>query len=238
MRYKVHAPGGAGPDAVPRTPKKMVWEIISWNARNFSAETAAHMESWIHERTSDTRRPGLICITETWQKPDDDMPEIAGYSTVIAKPRLIHGDSGPSKSGGVAVYVHDALAHIVTDMECVCDGNFEGGIVLKVRDSKRGRNEFVAVIYGEIDRPRVNVFVDKRRMLMTINRWREQVNGPMFVIGDQNIHAGTPQMDQWNSTLCTDRMDTGPVPSYVKLDHNREGGPQKSPPRQTMCFNR
>ena len=147
MRYKVHAPGGAGPDAVPRTPKKMVWEIISWNARNFSAETAAHMESWIHERTSDTRRPGLICITETWQKPDDDMPEIAGYSTVIAKPRLIHGDSGPSKSGGVAVYVHDALAHIVTDMECVSDGNFEGGVVLKVRDSKRGRNEFVAVIY-------------------------------------------------------------------------------------------
>jgi hypothetical protein len=61
---------------------------------------------------------------------------------------------------------------------------------------------------------------------MTINRWRKprQVNGPMFVIGDQNIHADTAQMDQWNSTLCTDRMDTGPVPSYVKLDHNR-GGP-------------
>jgi hypothetical protein len=62
----------------------MVWEIVSWNAHNFSAETAAHMESWIHERTSDIRRlPGLICITETWQKPGEDMPEIAGYSTVI-----------------------------------------------------------------------------------------------------------------------------------------------------------
>jgi hypothetical protein len=46
------------------------------------------------------------------------------------------------------VYVHDALTHIVTDMECVSDGNFERGIVLKVRNSKWGRNEFVAVIYS------------------------------------------------------------------------------------------
>jgi hypothetical protein len=220
MRYKVRA-GEGSPGAVPKAPKKMVWEIISWNARNFNDETAAHMGSWIHERTSSSRRPGLICIKETWQKPDEDMPVIDGYSTVIAKPRLIHGSRGPSKSGGVAVYVHDALSHIVTDMECVSDGNFEGGIVRKVRDSKRGRNEFVAVIYGEIDRPRVNVYVDKRRMLLTINRWRQAVNGPMFVIGDQNIHAGSAQMEQWNSTLCTARMDTGPVPSYVKLDSNR-----------------
>ena len=95
--------------------------------------------------------------------------------------------------------------------------------MLKVRDSKRGRNEFVAVIYGEFDRPAVNVYVDKRRMLLTINRWRQQVNGPMFVIGDQNIHAGSAQMEQWNSTLCTARMDTGPVPSYIRLDQNRGG---------------
>jgi hypothetical protein len=31
------------------------------------------------------------------------------------------------------------------------------------------------------------------------------------------------QMEQWNSTLCTARMDTGPVPSYIRLDQNRGG---------------
>jgi hypothetical protein len=70
--------------------------------------------------------------------------------------------------------------------------------VLKVRDSNRGRNEFVAVIYGEFDRPSANVYVDKRRMLLTIDYQQMAAASEWayvcIIIGDQNIHAGTAQM--------------------------------------------
>jgi hypothetical protein len=228
QRYRTHAnarytPTRISPAAPPGRARKLVWEVITWNARGFGAETAANMLSWLHERTSANRRPGVLCLTETWQLPDAEMPDLPGYSTIIAKPRTLHGVRA-SASGGVAVYVHDALRHIVSDAECVCDGesdNFEAGIVLKIRNAHRHRHEFIAVIYGEIDRPAAGVRVDKRRMLLTIDRWRKQVRGPMWVVGDQNIHAGTAQMDQWTDTLQCERMDTGPVPSYIRLDGHR-----------------
>jgi hypothetical protein len=47
------------------------------------------------------------------------MPYLPGYPTVIAKLRTLHGVRA-SASGGFAVYVHDALRHIVSDAECVC----------------------------------------------------------------------------------------------------------------------
>jgi hypothetical protein len=28
-----------------------------------------------------------------------------------------------------------------------------------------------------------------------------EVKGPMFVVGDQNLHANTEEMSQWNDTL-------------------------------------
>ena len=65
-----------------------------------------------------------------------------------------------------------------SNSECVSDGNFEGGIVLKVRDSKRGRSEFVAVIYGEIDRPRVNVYVTP-----SAHKGQQKTAGPISGLG-------------------------------------------------------
>jgi hypothetical protein len=58
-------------------------------------------------------------------------------------------------------------------------------------------------------------------MLLKIDRWRKQVRRPMWVVGDQNIHAGTAQMDQWTDTLQCERMDTDAVPSYIRLDGHR-----------------
>jgi hypothetical protein len=227
-RFRIDAASAFSPTSnVPggptkRRPKKITWEVIAWNARNFDAETSAHMASWLHERTTLDRRPGIICLTETWQHADVEMPILDGYSKVIARPRTKYGVN-PKISGGVAVYIHDAIANIVTDTECVCDGNFEGGIVLKIRDCQRMRNEFVAVVYGEFSRAKAGIRVDRRRMLLTIDRWRNEVKGPMFVVGDQNLHANTEEMSQWNDTLHTERMDTGEVPSYIRLDDKKRG---------------
>jgi hypothetical protein len=206
------------------TTTRVKYEMIVWNVRNFCNTTALNMEAWVASRNNRKRKVGMICLTETWQHPEENMPELTGFDTVIQKPRTLHAAQGSKKSGGVAVYIHNDIQHLITDAERETTGSFEAAVAVKIHDPNMRRDEFVAVVYGERSRPSAGVVVHNEQVVDMVAQWQQQLNGPLTIVGDQNVHVGEAEYQKWIDRLGVNRLDTGGVATYSKLDDKRQEG--------------
>ena len=198
------------------------YAAVTWNARHLCAETALELQAWIAQKRAAGTTVGIVFVTETWQLPHEQLPPLEGYETTFAKPRTKYERGGAqTRGGGVAVYVHNSLRHMVTDADRTTSGDYEAALAVRIKNPRTKQSSFVALVYGERKRPAAGTSVTNRDVIETVARWQNELGGHLTVLGDLNVHAGSTEMEEWEATLGVTRLDTGKAHSYWRLDTHR-----------------